>query len=115
MKAVLEKEFEVPVKWMEEGSRNTRENAYKSFAILKKDGISHIALVTHAWHMPRASREFEQAGFKVVPAATAYTKRYRTDVFSFIPTAGALQKSWLFLHEVIGMWWYRLSPAPTTS
>lgn len=115
MKAVLEKEFGVPVKWMEGDSRNTRENAYRSFAILKKDGISHIALVTHAWHMPRASREFEQAGFKVVPAATAYTTRYRTDVFSFIPTAGALQKSWLFLHEVIGMWWYRLSPAPTTS
>lgn len=112
MKAALEDEFRVPVKWIEEDSRNTRENANKSFAILKKNGINRVALVTHAWHMPRASREFEQAGFKVIPAATAYTTRYGTDVFAFIPTTGALQKSNWFLHEVIGILWYRLMPAP---
>jgi uncharacterized SAM-binding protein YcdF (DUF218 family) len=111
MKAVLEKEFRVPVKWTEGASRNTRENAYKSFAILSRDKISHIALVTHAWHMPRATREFEQAGFKIVPAGTAYTTRYKTDIFAFIPTAAALQKSSLFFHEVIGMAWYRLTSA----
>lgn len=112
MKAVLEKEFRAPVKWIEGASGNTRENAYKSAAMLKKDGITHIALVTHAWHMPRALREFEQAGFKVTPAATAFTTRYKTNLFAFIPTAEALQKSRLFLHEVIGMLWYRLTPPP---
>ncbi|MEO7559605.1 MAG: YdcF family protein [Nitrosospira sp.] len=111
MKAVLEKEFQVPVKWIEEASGTTHENAYKSFAILQRDGITHIALVTHAWHMPRAIREFERAGFKVTPAATAFTTRYKTDLFAFIPTAGALQKSNWFFHEVIGMLWYRLMPA----
>jgi len=115
MKAVLEAEFQVPVRWIEGASVNTRENAYKSFAILRKDGIRHIALVTHAWHMPRAAREFEQAGFKVTPAATAYTTRYKTGFFAFIPSAGALQKSSLFFHEVIGMLWYRLTPPPTTT
>ncbi len=100
MKAVLEKEL-----------RNTRENAYKSFAILSRDEIRRIALVTHAWHMPRAAREFEQAGFEIVPAATAYTTRYKTDIFAFIPTAAALQKSSLFFHEVIGIAWYRLTLA----
>ena len=113
MRDVLEKEFRVPVRWIEEASGNTRDNAYKSFAILKKDGVSRIALVTHAWHMPRATREFEQAGFKVIPAATAYTTRYKTDLSAFIPTAGALQKSSFFFHEVIGMIWYWLSPVPT--
>jgi uncharacterized SAM-binding protein YcdF (DUF218 family) len=112
MRDVFEKEFRVPVKWIEEASGNTRDNAYKSFAMLKKDGVSRIALVTHAWHMPRATREFEQAGFKVIPAATAYTTRYKTDLFAFIPTAGALQKSSFFFHEVIGMIWYWLSPVP---
>lgn len=111
MKAVLEKEFQVPVKWTEGASRNTRENAYKSFVILNRDEIRRIALVTHAWHMPRAAREFEQAGFKIVPAATAYTTRYKTDIFAFIPTAAALQKSSLFFHEVIGIAWYRLTSA----
>lgn len=112
MKAVLEKEFQVPVRWTEGASANTRENAYKSFAILKKDGIRNVALVTHAWHMPRAAREFEQAGFKVTPAGTAYTTRDKTDVLSFVPTVAALQKSSFFLHEVIGIIWYRLTPAP---
>jgi uncharacterized SAM-binding protein YcdF (DUF218 family) len=110
MKTVLEKEFLVPVKWVEEASSNTRENAYKSFAILQKEGIRQIALVTHAWHMPRAAHEFEQAGFEVTPAATGYTRRYKTDVFAFIPNAGALLKSSLFFHETIGMLWYRLTP-----
>ncbi|SEL04006.1 YdcF family protein [Nitrosovibrio tenuis] len=112
MKAVLEKEFNVPVRWTEEASVNTRENAYNSFAILKKDGIRRIALVTHAWHMPRAAKEFERAGFKVTPAATAYTTRYKTDVFAFVPSAGALQKSSFFFHEVIGLAWYWLTPPP---
>jgi uncharacterized SAM-binding protein YcdF (DUF218 family) len=112
MKAVLEEEFLVPVEWVEEASSNTRENAYKSFAILQKQGIRQIALVTHAWHMPRAAHEFEQAGFEITPAATGYTRRYKTDVFAFIPNAGALLKSSLFFHEVIGMLWYRLTPPP---
>ena len=110
MKAVLEEEFLVPVEWVEETSGNTRENAYMSFAILQKQGIRQIALVTHAWHMPRATREFEQAGFEVTPAATGYTRRYKTDLFALRPNAGALLKSNLFFHEVIGMVWYRLRP-----
>jgi uncharacterized SAM-binding protein YcdF (DUF218 family) len=109
MKAVLEREFTVPVKWIETVARNTRENAYNSFAILQKEGIDGIALVTHAWHMPRAAREFEQAGFKISPAATGYTTRHRTDIFVLIPTAAALQKSSLFFHEVIGIGWYWLT------
>jgi uncharacterized SAM-binding protein YcdF (DUF218 family) len=109
MKAVLEREFTVPVKWIETVARNTRENAYNSFAILQKEGIGRIALVTHAWHMPRAAREFEQAGFKISPAATGYTTRHRTDIFVLIPSAAALQKSSLFFHEVIGIGWYWLT------
>jgi uncharacterized SAM-binding protein YcdF (DUF218 family) len=109
MKAVLEREFTVPVKWIETVARNTRENAYNSFAMLQKEGIGRIALVTHAWHMPRAAREFEQAGFKISPAATGYTTRHRTDIFVLIPSAAALQKSSLFFHEVIGIGWYWLT------
>ncbi|MFB3080551.1 MAG: YdcF family protein, partial [Nitrosomonadaceae bacterium] len=57
--------------------------------------------------------EFEQAGFKVTPVSTAYTTRYKTDLLAFIPTAEALLKSRLFLHEIIGMLWYWLTPAPS--
>ena len=112
MKAVLENEFRVPVNWVESASNNTHENAYKSYEALKRDGITHIMLVTHAWHMPRALKEFERAGFQVTPAPTAFTTRYRTDGLAYLPTASALQQSRIFIHEVIGMLWYRLLPAP---
>jgi uncharacterized SAM-binding protein YcdF (DUF218 family) len=62
--------------------------------------------------MPRATIEFERAGFKVSAAATGYTTRLKKDIFVLIPSAGALQKSYLFFHELIGIWWYRLTPAP---
>ena len=105
MKAVLEREFTVPVKWIETVARNTRENAYNSFAILQKEGIGRIALVTHAWHMPRAAREFEQAGFKISPAATGYTTRHRTDIFVLIPySCGAAKKQFVLPRGH----WYRM-------
>ncbi len=108
MKQVLEHEFNVPVQWTEDGSDNTLENARLSRQVLKQAGISRIYLVTHSWHMPRAMQVFQAAGFQVIPAPTAYTTRYRTDLLAFVPNADALRDSRICLHEVIGMLWYRL-------
>ncbi|MFZ5503118.1 MAG: YdcF family protein [Pseudomonadota bacterium] len=108
MKQVLEQEFQVTVQWVEAESDNTYENARLSYQLLKPDRIQRIYLVTHAWHMPRAARTFQRAGFQVVPAATAYSTRYQTDLLTFLPNAGALRGSSLFFHEIIGMLWYRL-------
>jgi uncharacterized SAM-binding protein YcdF (DUF218 family) len=108
MKQVLEQEYHVPVRWVEDTSDNTLENARHSHALLAKEGISHIYLVTQAWHMPRSARVFEQAGFTVTPAATGFTTRHKTDLLSFIPNASALHDSYRFMHEAIGMLWYRI-------
>ena len=108
MKQVLEQEFGVPVQWAEGESDNTLENARLSYPILKAAGIKRIYLITHAWHMPRSARAFQSAGFEVVPAATAYTTSYQTNLISFIPSAGALDSSRIVMHEMIGMLWYRL-------
>ena len=108
MKRVLEHEFNVPVQWTEGASDNTLENAQLCRQLLKQAGITRIYLVTHAWHMPRAERAFQAAGFQVVPAPTGYTTRYRTDVLAFVPNAYALRDSRVFLHELIGMVWYQL-------
>ncbi len=108
MKKVLEQEYYVPVRWLEDTSDNTLENARHSHKLLAQDGISRIYLVTHASHMPRSVQAFERAGFTVVPAATAYTTRHETNLLTFIPNAAALHDSYRFMHEVIGMLWYRL-------
>lgn len=108
MRKVLEQEFHVPVQWTEDNSDNTLENARYSYQLLQQSGIQRIYLVTHAWHMPRAQRTFQAAGFEVVPAPTVFTTRYQTDFMTFVPRATALRDSQIFLHELIGNLWYRL-------
>lgn len=50
-----------PLKWVETRSRDTRENANQTIGLLRPQGVRRIVVVTHAWHMPRALRAFEQA------------------------------------------------------
>jgi uncharacterized SAM-binding protein YcdF (DUF218 family) len=115
MRIALEQDFHATVRWTEDESDNTFENARNSFRILQQANIRKIYLVTHAWHMPRATDMFRRAGFEVVEAPTAYTTRYRTDMLSFLPQAAALEDSRIFFHEVIGMFWYRLKLAVSYS
>ena len=58
---IAAEEFNRPLKWQEEDSRDTRENALRTIALLKPAGIDHIVLVTHGYHMPRAMRAFTEA------------------------------------------------------
>lgn len=111
MRLVLKQDFRVPVRWTEDESDNTLENARYSFRILQQAGIRKIYLVTHAWHMPRSAAVFRRAGFEVIEAPTAYTTRYRTDLLTFLPRAESLRDSNIFIHEVIGLLWYRLKLA----
>lgn len=113
MRIALEQDFHVPVRWTEDESDNTFENARFSFRKLQQAGIRKIYLVTHAWHMPRAADIFRRAGFEVVEAPTAFTTRYRTDLLTFLPRASAMYESKIFVHEVIGLAWYRLKLAVT--
>jgi uncharacterized SAM-binding protein YcdF (DUF218 family) len=108
MRQSLEQDFRVPVRWTENESDNTFESAHRSFRILQQAGIHRIFLVTHAWHMPRAAAVFRRAGFAVIEAPTAFTTRYRTDLLTFLPRAESLQDSKIFIHEIIGLLWYRV-------
>lgn len=111
MRYSLEQDFRVPVRWTEDHSDNTLENARYSFQTLQKSGIRKIYLVTHAWHMPRSAGTFRRVGFEVVEAPTAFTTRYRFDILAFLPSAAALHDSKIFIHEAIGLVWYKLKSA----
>lgn len=102
MEALLTQEFKVPVRFVEDASRDTRENARLSAAMLKEAGITHIALVSHAFHMPRAVPLFEAEGLTVIPAPTAYTTDGGDDIFDWLPSATALKNSAYFFHEWLG-------------
>ena len=111
MRSSLEQDFRVAVRWTEDASDNTFENARYSFQILQKAGIKKICLVTHAWHMPRSAGIFRHAGFEVVEAPTAFTTRHRVDMMAFLPRAESLCDSKIFVHEIFGLLWYRVKLA----
>ena len=54
-------DFSTPLRWREDRSRDTRENAARTVELLTADGVEHVLLVTHGWHMPRALRAFSAA------------------------------------------------------
>lgn len=109
MAAFLREELHVPVRWVEARARNSRENAQLSARMLVSEGITHVLLVSHAWHMPRAIPEFERAGLSVTPAPTGFTTNESWDALDFIPRASALTRSFYALHEYLGLLWYRMT------
>ena len=70
----LEQDFSAEVRWVEDQSTTTWENATFSREMLPPE-ITRVIVVTHAWHMPRSVFSFEQAGFEVLPAPTAFTPK----------------------------------------
>lgn len=113
MKAVLQLEFGVPVRWTEDRSRTTHENALATAALLRTRGVDSVRLVTHAWHMPRARLAFEAAGIAVHPAPTVFAVPPPRDAqaLQWLPDAEALRGSRVALHEWLGIAWYRLQSA----
>ena len=70
MRAVLENEYGIAVRWVDDGSHNTRENATLSAGLLAKAGVDRAVLVVHSFDVPRAMSEFARAGISVIPAPT---------------------------------------------
>lgn len=102
----LLKELGVPeeVVLMEDGSRNTRENARRTKRLLDDHGFEKILLVTSALHMPRALAEFRYICPHVYPAPTDFeivTNRPRT-VLDLMPSASALEGGSRAFKEILG-------------
>lgn len=109
MRVALARDFGITARWSEGRSETTRENALYSAKILLPQGIRRIALVTHAFHMPRAVAAFEAAGFEVLPAPTSFLAGHGTKpMLDLLPRYDVMQQSGFALHEMIGLLWYRL-------
>jgi uncharacterized SAM-binding protein YcdF (DUF218 family) len=104
MKNVLEKEFHVPVRWVDSAARNTHENAVNSAVLLKQAGLQRVLLVTHELHIRRARAEMEAAGLEVIPAPTGLPapRVGANRLHDWLPSANALQTSYYALHEWVG-------------
>ncbi len=91
------------LRWQEGQSRDTRENALLTAAMLKNDGITHIALVTHAWHMPRSVYQFNATGLKVVPAPMGYIRSDISPLLQWLPSGHGLRESGWVIREWLGL------------
>jgi uncharacterized SAM-binding protein YcdF (DUF218 family) len=60
---------------LEDKSRNTRENAILTKALINQKPGERWLLITSAWHMPRSVGIFRQAGIDVVPYPVDYATR----------------------------------------
>jgi len=108
MALVLKNEYGLSVKWIEDQSHTTQENAVYSAKLLKPEGVDHIYLVTQFWHMPRAQKIFEKQGFKVFPIAQGYQASQRYTPLDFYPSAQGMTLTRQIWHESLGAVWYAI-------
>jgi len=102
MQAALEREFGVNVRWVEDRSRNTHENATYSAEILHRAGIGSVVLVAHSFDMPRARAEFASAGIRTLAAPTGIPSDEAPRVMDFVPSMGGLRTSYYAVYEIVG-------------
>jgi uncharacterized SAM-binding protein YcdF (DUF218 family) len=104
MREALEREFGIKVRWIEDRSRNTYENAQFSASILLAERVRTVVLVAHSFDMPRARVEFERAGLQVVLAPTYVPSRsIDPKPADFLPNAAALEISRYAVYEMLGL------------
>jgi len=100
-------EFGRPLRWTEDRSRDTRENAAYTVALLKPLGITRVLIVTHQTHAPRALRAFEQAaqgGMQFEAAPLDLLVAPLDEAGSWLPSRRGAATVNIVLHEVLGRW-----------
>jgi len=87
-----------------------RDTEEESLAIARLAGSGRVALVTSAWHLPRAAGLFNKAGVHIVPCPSDYVARAgRT--FSWTDLgwdSESLERSTVAAHEYLGLLWLKL-------
>lgn len=100
-------DFGQQLKWLEDRSRDTRENALRTMPIMKQAGINHVVLVTHGWHMMRALKMFEEASggnMKIQPAPMGLALGGgRNVVLDWLPSSSGYNSVNWALHELLGL------------
>lgn len=91
------------LRWQESQSKDTAGNAVATAAMLKKDGVTRIALVTHASHMPRALNEFRSAGLTALAAPTHFLEPELGMGLDWFPSGQGLRNTRRVVHEWLGL------------
>lgn len=94
--------FDIQPRWIDRDAYDTFQNARNAAALLRRDGIEHVILITAAVHMRRSVREFAATGLAVLPAPMGILAQPPPGVGNYVPSAGALLRSYEAIYELIG-------------
>lgn len=106
---IAQREFLRPLRWVENKSRDTLENAQQSAVLLRNVDVKQVVLVTHGWHMPRALRAFrdaaarEKAPWEIVAAPMGLGQSVERPLLRWIPSAEGAQLVRAVLREKFAM------------
>jgi uncharacterized SAM-binding protein YcdF (DUF218 family) len=102
---IAAREFGQPLRWTEERSRDTRQNAALTVALLKTQGVRQVLLVTHDYHQPRALRAFREAArdtMEIVPAPVGTLALRASRTIDWFPTERGFREMRQVLREAVG-------------
>jgi uncharacterized SAM-binding protein YcdF (DUF218 family) len=85
----------------------------ESLAFARLAGSSRVALVTSAWHMPRAAALFQRTGVDFIPCPADFVARgsLRFHWADLACDSESLERSTLAVHEWVGLLWLRVRGA----
>ena len=101
-RALAQKEYRLPLRWSDDSSRDSAENAARMARLLQPEKIVRIALVTDATHMARAAAEFRAVGFDVLPAPTNFPVVRTRPLLEWLPSDAGVTTSRQVLREWLG-------------
>jgi uncharacterized SAM-binding protein YcdF (DUF218 family) len=103
---IAEHDFGVPLRWIEDQSRDTRESAMRTISLLRPAGIKQVLLVTHGWHMRRSLRNFEEAAqgeMQITAAPMGLASSVERPVLRWLPTLEGYALSRHAMREALGL------------
>jgi uncharacterized SAM-binding protein YcdF (DUF218 family) len=108
MAAVLEREFQVPVRWVENEALTTAENARLSAPLLRAGGVQRVLLVTSAVHMRRSLGAFAAMGLDPIAAPTDYLGCAERSWQDLVPSLDGMRRAQFAIREWLGNLMYAL-------
>ncbi len=89
---------------------NTADEARSVRTLMRERGWKRIILVTSAWHLRRAARQFGEAGVDFIPFPVDYqaTPGAPLTLLDFLPSASALRDTEWTLRELYGIAFYAI-------
>ena len=111
MKQIIQKEYNTTVKFIENKSKTTDENAKFVSKIIKNNDINSILIVSNSWHLKRSVMLFKKYNPNIqINACSGYYYSDKKNLLSyedFIPSMNSLYFHNIILREWIAIFWYK--------